>query len=425
MEDDDSDSFCLNPRRLFHSDQSSQSNSQSSGAIVSGSEHTDSPTNYEDGDSDFGTFDWQEAVPGNGWTPQSLARSSQGSIASTPSCSSSSHRKPARGSPDSLGVPSIEAALGAQCRCRMDIQGKNCMSHFNIGDVFRLRHTRSKMTATEIIAQRHSDLNRALEVACLSGNCRILVNGHSICLQAYCMLFNINLASMRRTWRNLSMGIYGHQGMGRPRGSSGGVISSVRGMQAYAWLKTWMEVSADQDPVGQHYKYTINFILPSDLYEEYHADFVTNKVEIAETALSGRAFARVWSHFKKVEQVRVRRKANTTTKCSGKPTVSSSVAVLVFVEKSEVVSSTMNGYWTCSLQSVTNFGQALWTPLSHGRSERKSIKLELNTARTYKPCGSCMSAIHRGPRSIVPFRPSPLMAQTPTLAIVLKVGEQR
>jgi hypothetical protein len=38
-----------------------------------------------------------------------------------------------------------------------------------------------------------------------------------------------------------------------------------------------MEISADQDPVGQQYKYTINFIGPADLYEEYIADFEANR----------------------------------------------------------------------------------------------------------------------------------------------------
>ena len=315
--------FLLNPRILFQSDESCQSDGDSSGSSLSGS---DDPTNslsdrdYGDG-GDGDTFDWNDAIPGNGWTPQALVRSSQGSIASTPSVSSSP-RKPLKVSPDSLLVPSIEAALGARCRCRLGDQGRNCMSLFDAGDLFRLRHARSKMSATEVIVQRHVDLNKALEVATSPSDCRMRVNGHNICLQAYCMVYNTNFASMKRTLRNLSQGIHGQQAMGRPRGSSGGVMSSARGMQAYAWLKTWMEISADQDPVGQQYKYTINFIGPADLYEEYIADFAANRVGVAETTLSGRAFSRLWSHFKRSEKIRVRRKANTTTKCSSRPSPS-------------------------------------------------------------------------------------------------------
>ena len=320
MEEEPSDEhfFLLNPRILFQSDQGSEPDSHSSGSIsLSRSDSTNTGSDVEDR-THFDTFDWQDAIPGNGWTPQTLARSSQGSTASTPSVSSSPRGKPLKASPDSLLVPSIEAALGARCRCRIGVQGRNCMALFDAGDIFRLRHARMKMSGTEVIAQRHADLTNALEVTTCPSDCRIRVNGHSICLQAYCMVYNTNYASMKRTWRNLCHGIHGQQSMGRPRGYSGGVMSTARGMQAYAWLKSWLEISADQDPVGQQYKYTINFIGPADLYEEYIADFLANRVGVAETTLSGRAFSRLWSYFKRVEKVRVRRKANTTTKCSSR-----------------------------------------------------------------------------------------------------------
>ena len=97
-----------------------------------------------------------------------------------------------------------------------------------------------------------------------------------------------------------------------------GILSSARGLQAYAWLKTWIEIIGDEDPVGQKYKYVINYILPPELYEEYCKDIMAYRVGESEQVLSGRAFARVWAHFKRQERVRVRRKANTTTKCESK-----------------------------------------------------------------------------------------------------------
>ena len=238
MDEEPSDEhfFLLNPRVLFPSDENSQSDGYTSDSVLSRSDdlaNSLSDQDYDDG-RDLDTFDWEDAIPGNGWTPQTLVRSSQGSTASTPSVSSSPRGKPLKVSPDSLLVPSIEAALGARCRCRIGVQGRNCMSLFDAGDIFRLRHARMKMTGTEIIVQRHGDLNKALELGTSPSECRIRVNGHSICLQAYCMVYNTNFASMKRTWRNLTQGRHGQQAMGRPRESSGGVMSTARGMKAYA-----------------------------------------------------------------------------------------------------------------------------------------------------------------------------------------------
>ena len=325
-EANDLDDFLLNSTMLYESEPSSLSTSVSSDAVLSGSDHPASQDNLTNNDPDIAndTFDWLGIAPGNGWTPQSMSMSmsmsvssSQGSSASISSAGgSSSRRRRVTGSPDSLAIPNLEAAVGARCSCVTNALGQNCMGHFDIGDVFRLRHARSKMTPSEALEQRYNDLNLALQTAGNSPtHCRLQIRGHSICLQAYCMLYDFNLASMRRTWRRFSAGIHGQHSMGRPRGSSGGVMSTARGMQAYAWLLTWIEVSGDQDPVGHPYKYIINFVLPAELYEEYHRDFTSNQIGLAETALSGRAFARVFAHFRRQEKVRVRRKANTTTKC--------------------------------------------------------------------------------------------------------------
>ena len=87
--------------------------------------------------------------------------------------------------------------------------------------------------------------------------------------------------------------------MGRPKGSSGGVLSSPKGLQAYAWLKTWIEVTGDEDPVGLKYKFVVNYVLPSDLYEEYCSQFSAYQIGEAEVLLAGRSFVRVFTHFKK------------------------------------------------------------------------------------------------------------------------------
>ena len=64
------------------------------------------------------------------------------------------------------------------------------MSSFNIGDVFRLRHGRHKMAFSEAMAMKSSDLQQALVNG--TAACRLNVEGKQVCLQAYCMLYNLN-----------------------------------------------------------------------------------------------------------------------------------------------------------------------------------------------------------------------------------------
>jgi hypothetical protein len=311
----DSDTFLVDASLLYESEQSMDSMSDpSDSSSLGGVARTLSFTEDDPDLHGHDSFDWLEAIPGNGWTPQSLTMSSQGSTSSSPS---PSRRRKVSGGPETLALPSLEAAAGGHCKCALSSDGLSCMRHFDIGDIFRFRHARTKMSSSEVLELRQNDMKMALQTNHTSDHCLLHVKNQTICLRAYCMLFDINYASMKRSWRRLSNGSGCQYVLGRPRGSFGGVLSSVRGMQAYAWLKTWIEISGDQDPVGHPYKYIISFVLPADLYEEYAKDFAAAQLGTAETVLSGRAFARVWGHFKSQEKVRVRRKANTTTKCQG------------------------------------------------------------------------------------------------------------
>ncbi len=269
------------------------------------------------------SFDWQDAVPINGPGLQSLLFSSQSSSsASTDAClspssvSSKSGRSRVSGNPACLSQTSIEAAAGAGCNCRQGPQGGPCMTSFDVGDIYRLRYRRLKMSFSEALQHRNNDLEQAYERG--MNTCRVDVEGRSVCLQAYCMLFNINWSSARRSWSRLVYG-EGRRTMGRPKGSSGGVLSTPKGMKAYAWLKSWIQLAGDEDPVGLKYKFTVNFVVPKELYQEYCVDHASNQVLEVDPPLSCRSFSRVWTLFKKQECVRVRKKANTTTKCQGAP----------------------------------------------------------------------------------------------------------
>ena len=314
--------YVMDESFLFESDVDMLSHT-GSGSNASTATGEKTPPRDDDWNSFCRPFDWTEATPGRGWTPQSLSMSQQSgaswssdvsSCVSSPSSKGTSTRSRVPGNPAALQVASLEAALGATCGCRRGPNDKFCMEGFNIGDVFRLRYERSRLTGTEDSERRKQDLQRALSNG--TKHCRIVVEGRPLCLQAYCMLFNINWASMRRSWSQLTQGTR-VQGRGRPKGSSSEICSSTRGMEAYAWLKAWIEVFEDQDPVGTVYKFVVNYISVADLHEQYCRDLEASQVGAGAKALSARAFARVWSQFKREEKVRVRRKANTTTKCQG------------------------------------------------------------------------------------------------------------
>ena len=217
---------------------------------------TDSDFLIDFRDSANEEFDWDEAVPGSAGTSQLTSSSSQASSCDTGLStlspgSSKSPRSRVPSNPASLSQACIELALGAECYCRRRPQGISCMKAFNVGDIFRLRHARHKMSFKESVQMKQHDLEQAW--ASGRDSCRITVEGKSICLQAYCMLYNLNWSSARRSWAQLVDG-QRRGAVGRPSGSSGGVLSSAKGLQAYAWLKTWIELNGDEDPVGLKYK---------------------------------------------------------------------------------------------------------------------------------------------------------------------------
>ena len=211
----------------------------------------------------------------------------------------------------------IARILSQTCPCARFLAGKPCMSYFNYGSISGHRFIRSKLGPSDEYSLRTSDLNAAF--AANPHECRVLVDGKSVCLSAYCMLFDYNASSMRRSWSKIKDG-NGIQQTGRPKGSyhiSDPIGNSVLKQSCYAWLKSWTEVVADEDPVGIKYKLVLNFVRLQDLYQEYKNHFLANSVLIDDTSLSQRRFGDVWEYFKGEEKIRVRRKANTTTKCSG------------------------------------------------------------------------------------------------------------
>ena len=211
----------------------------------------------------------------------------------------------------------IETILGQQCPCARLVGGRACMDSFDFGAVSGHRHARGRLGAAAEFDLRWKNLLAAAERSIRS--CRVLLDGKSICLRAYCMVFDYNESSMRRSWSKVKQGL-GIRSVGRPKGSHANpdpIGENVQKQSCYAWLKAWADVIADVDPVGIKYKLAVNFVRPQDLYAEYVRHYNSTSVLLTDAPLSFRRFCVVWEYFKREEKIRVRRKANTTTKCSG------------------------------------------------------------------------------------------------------------
>ena len=211
----------------------------------------------------------------------------------------------------------IEKVLDQPCPCARRIGGRSCLVNFDFGAIAGLRHARVKLGAAEEYHLRATNLNDAASRS--TTECRLFVSGKSVCLRAYCMVFDYNESSMRRSWSKVKQGL-GVRSVGRPRGpqlSLDPIGDNIQKQSCYAWLKAWVDVIADVDPVGIKYKLAVNYVRPQDLYDEYVRHYNSNTLLLSDLPLSFRRFCVVWEHFKTQEKIRVRRKANTTTKCSG------------------------------------------------------------------------------------------------------------
>jgi len=154
----------------------------------------------------------------------------------------------------------ISMLEGTICPCARVLGGKNCLSHFNMGDIFGLRFANRNLSASEEYAKRQEALLHAAELR--KDKCMMTVNGHLICLTSYCLLFDYNRSSMSRSWSRILRG-QGVHSFGRPRGTSAYEIpfKDVRALQALQWLRAWIDAFAETSPVGLKCQKSINYIL--------------------------------------------------------------------------------------------------------------------------------------------------------------------
>jgi len=211
----------------------------------------------------------------------------------------------------------IRLCIEETCPCASRAGGQSCLRHFDPPTVWGLRQTRWNISAKEDQELRHSDI-----VAGLNGNAhnpKLLVNGKLLCLRAYCLVYGYNRSSIARTLSLIRKG-QGCVPVGRPArlaSEQKDVVGvSAKNLQCYAWLKDWVSTVGDDDPVGKSCKKVINFVSTKELHEEYCRNYSLNSFLEADRPLSERRFRVIWEHFLEKEQVRIRRKANTTTKCA-------------------------------------------------------------------------------------------------------------
>jgi hypothetical protein len=212
-------------------------------------------------------------------------------------------------------VEAIDLIVGDICPCSKKPAGRNCLSLFKPNEVWELRARRWGLSAHEDQKMRISELTAGLHVNHLHP--RIMVMGKNVCLQAYCNVFGYNRTSVSRTLSKARKGL-GMAPVGRPKNPDEGkdvLGHSRKNLECYAWLKDWMESVGDDDPVGKTCKKVINFVTVQEIYKEYCKHYSLNTLSLHDKPLSERRLRKIWQLFQEQEHVRVRRKANTTTKC--------------------------------------------------------------------------------------------------------------
>jgi hypothetical protein len=212
-------------------------------------------------------------------------------------------------------IEAVEKILGDKCPCSKKPAGRNCLSLFKPNEVWELRARRWSLSAQEDQRTRLTELSAGLQVNQLHP--RMLVMGKNICLQAYCNVFGYNRTSVSRTLSSARKGL-GMAPVGRPKNPDKGkdaLGNSRKNLECYAWLKDWVESVGDDDPVGKTCKKVINFVTIQEIYKEYCKQYELNSLILHDKPLSERRLRRIWELFQQQEHVRIRRKANTTTKC--------------------------------------------------------------------------------------------------------------
>ena len=203
---------------------------------------------------------------------------------------------------------------GVTCPCARLVGGKNCLSHFSIGDIYGLRFANRNLSAQDEYGNRQRVLQQAVQLN--KDKCMIAIKGHLVCLTAYCLIFDYNRTSMSRSWRRILRGI-GVQSTGRPKGSKASEIpfNDPRALLALEWLRVWIDSFAETSPVGLKCQKSINYILVGDMYNEYLKDQARRTVYIDSNPISEKLFRKVWNHLKQADGIHVRRNANASTKC--------------------------------------------------------------------------------------------------------------
>ena len=216
---------------------------------------------------------------------------------------------------DVLSLEAVQLTVTQTCPCANKPAGQPCMRHFQIGDVFSLRAQRWTLNPVDDQQARYQDLVSGLQHN--TKNPKMLVLGKLICLRAYCLVYAYARTSLYRTLAAARKGL-GIAPVGRPQGTGPRDVlgDSRKNLTCYTWLKDWVDCIGDDDPVGKSCKKVINFVSVKEVHAEYCKSYLLTSVLQNDQALSERRFRQIWEYFLEKEHVRVRRKANTTTKCA-------------------------------------------------------------------------------------------------------------
>lgn len=214
-------------------------------------------------------------------------------------------------------MDNIIEAQGQRCSCAKVESSNCCPSRFEYWEIVKLRTERLAMHMKEQTSRRNHDLIMGYSNLGLCNKCMPTLLNRRVCLKGYCIVMGWSynwvcseLKALRiHNQHNTQHHAFNHDTRFRQK--------AVFTEECKSWIIGWIYATGDHDPTGEHQRFTINFVDIGQLHKIYTNEVRKSDVLVTARVSSLRTFRRQFDEVCKEEQVRIRKKIHTSTKCKG------------------------------------------------------------------------------------------------------------
>ena len=227
-----------------------------------------------------------------------------------------------------IHIDNIVTAQESPCSCVKGEWTQSCPSRFETWEILKLRTQRLSVRLKEQIQSRNRVILSGYDNLNLHHRCRPTLLHRQVCLKGYCIVMGWNYNSVCNGLKALrSRDQYSVVPIGKPtaRFRRKAIITE----ECKSWIMGWVHVTADHDPTGEQYCYSINFVHLGNLHKIYSRETRTSDFLQTTAVASERTFRRQFKAVCEEERVRIRKKIHTSTKCKGVWIVLYSIVLLM------------------------------------------------------------------------------------------------